>query len=448
MSENTALPGVASSAAPVQPPTLIDLQALAATQVNPAPSQALLASAAPVQSHSLSGLPALSAPQVASAPSQAGLDALLQQFAFLANGPATSPSVASAFATQPLSQLIAPTPMGAAAAPNALLDFLAPSPLPNPLTQALAGAGVGSNVPQFAVAPHVPTVSPQPAATAADILAAAAMGVGSLQGLTNLAGLSAPAPAPAIPDAFAAAYASALGQQLGVAPAIARQIGPQAPPMSTAARIFVGGLPQSCDDSKLHAFFAQYGTLTDAKVMMDKTTGRSRGFGYVSFTDASAVEVVLSKSNKHNLDGKWIEVKRCEGRGSPALAASASASASAAATRPAVPTVDPLQQLLAGLAAGGANDGSSRDMNSILASLGSTSATSPPAGLGNLGSVAAGLGGLSGLHQPGPSSEESAVMGAQLAAAAFGDANDAVGNAAVTELSRALQAGNVRFTPY
>lgn len=78
------------------------------------------------------------------------------------------------------------------------------------------------------------------------------------------------------------------------------------------SRVFVGGLPQSCDDAKLHTFFSQFGTLTDAKVMMDRNTGRSRGFGYVSFAEPVAMEAALANGHANVIDDKWIEVKRCE----------------------------------------------------------------------------------------------------------------------------------------
>mmetsp|Transcript_7707 Transcript_7707/g.16885 ORF Transcript_7707/g.16885 Transcript_7707/m.16885 type:complete len:531 (-) Transcript_7707:121-1713(-) len=90
------------------------------------------------------------------------------------------------------------------------------------------------------------------------------------------------------------------------------------PPTDVSTRIFCGGLPQTCDDTKLHTYFSSYGTLTDAKVMFDRSTGRSRGFGYVSFADAEACESVLQTS--HMIDDKPIEVKPCEERGSAALA--------------------------------------------------------------------------------------------------------------------------------
>jgi len=82
-------------------------------------------------------------------------------------------------------------------------------------------------------------------------------------------------------------------------------------------RIFVGGLPQSCDDTKLHSYFRQFGALTDVKVMFDRGTQRSRGFGYVSFASSASMEAVIAVH--HTIDDKWVEVKRCEEKGSPSL---------------------------------------------------------------------------------------------------------------------------------
>lgn len=90
---------------------------------------------------------------------------------------------------------------------------------------------------------------------------------------------------------------------------------------NTGSRIFVGGLPQTCDDSKLHTFFSRFGTLTDAKVMMDRATGRSRGFGYVSFVDPVSTDAAIANAGQNIIDEKWVEVKRCEEKGSPKLPA-------------------------------------------------------------------------------------------------------------------------------
>jgi len=78
-----------------------------------------------------------------------------------------------------------------------------------------------------------------------------------------------------------------------------------------SVKIFVGGLPSSCDYDKLTGYFARFGQIQDAVVMMDQQTQRHRGFGYVTFTDASAVEAALQMYSENKIDGKWVEVKRC-----------------------------------------------------------------------------------------------------------------------------------------
>jgi len=76
-------------------------------------------------------------------------------------------------------------------------------------------------------------------------------------------------------------------------------------------KIFVGGLPSSCNDEKLVAYFGRFGAIQDAVVMMDQQTQRHRGFGYVTFADPGAVEAALQMYSDNKIDGKWIEVKRC-----------------------------------------------------------------------------------------------------------------------------------------
>lgn len=83
-----------------------------------------------------------------------------------------------------------------------------------------------------------------------------------------------------------------------------------------SVRIFVGGLPQSCNDEMLAAVFAQFGTVMEAKVHMDQITNRSKGFAYISFDDPEAVESAIESGNEGILiDDKIVEVKRCEAKG-------------------------------------------------------------------------------------------------------------------------------------
>lgn len=78
-------------------------------------------------------------------------------------------------------------------------------------------------------------------------------------------------------------------------------------------KVFVGGLPQNATSQDLRNHFESYGAVSDAVVMMDTYTNRSRGFGFVCFASgqegADAVAMVLEQHNRHRLFGKWIEVK-------------------------------------------------------------------------------------------------------------------------------------------
>jgi len=78
-------------------------------------------------------------------------------------------------------------------------------------------------------------------------------------------------------------------------------------------KLFVGGLPQGVAAAELRTYFSNFGPVSDAVVMMDSTTGRSRGFGFVCFAPgpegATAIAGALEKYDQHQLRGKWIEVK-------------------------------------------------------------------------------------------------------------------------------------------
>ncbi|RMD44001.1 hypothetical protein DV735_g1103, partial [Chaetothyriales sp. CBS 134920] len=80
------------------------------------------------------------------------------------------------------------------------------------------------------------------------------------------------------------------------------------------AKIFVGGVSQDATEAQFTEFFDKFGRVIDATLMMDKDTGRPRGFGFVTFDSDSAVERVLAH---HPLEilGKPIEVKRAQPRG-------------------------------------------------------------------------------------------------------------------------------------
>ncbi len=73
-------------------------------------------------------------------------------------------------------------------------------------------------------------------------------------------------------------------------------------------RIFVGNLPFSATDQVLNDTFAQYGAVESAKIIMDRNTGRSKGFGFVEMaTDAEAV-TAIEKLNGAEYEGRTITV--------------------------------------------------------------------------------------------------------------------------------------------
>lgn len=74
-------------------------------------------------------------------------------------------------------------------------------------------------------------------------------------------------------------------------------------------KIFVGGLPSSATESELRQYFGAFGSIDSCIVMMDRQTGRSRGFGFVTFAEDAAVELVI-KQERHILLGKIVECKR------------------------------------------------------------------------------------------------------------------------------------------
>ena len=77
---------------------------------------------------------------------------------------------------------------------------------------------------------------------------------------------------------------------------------------SMSKKLFVGSLSWNTDDHGLREAFAQHGEVTEAKVITDRDTGRSRGFGFVTFADDGAAEKAIAALNQSELDGRTIRV--------------------------------------------------------------------------------------------------------------------------------------------
>ena len=73
-------------------------------------------------------------------------------------------------------------------------------------------------------------------------------------------------------------------------------------------KIFIGGLSWGTNEDGLRESFSKFGEITDARVITDRATGRSRGFGFVTFQDADSANEAVSSMNDVELDGRTIKV--------------------------------------------------------------------------------------------------------------------------------------------
>ncbi|KAG2308031.1 hypothetical protein Bca52824_027779 [Brassica carinata] len=81
-------------------------------------------------------------------------------------------------------------------------------------------------------------------------------------------------------------------------------------------RCFVGGLAWATDERSLETAFSQFGELVDSKIINDRETGRSRGFGFVTFKDEQSMKDAIEGMNGQELDGRSITVNEAQSRGS------------------------------------------------------------------------------------------------------------------------------------
>jgi cold-inducible RNA-binding protein len=82
-------------------------------------------------------------------------------------------------------------------------------------------------------------------------------------------------------------------------------------------KIFVAGLPYDLDDAELEEIFEKFGTVTSAKVAMDKETGKSKGFGFVDMLVTSEAKDAIESLNDISLGKKPLVVKEAEERSAP-----------------------------------------------------------------------------------------------------------------------------------
>ncbi|KAI0244009.1 hypothetical protein L0F63_003908, partial [Massospora cicadina] len=82
------------------------------------------------------------------------------------------------------------------------------------------------------------------------------------------------------------------------------------------AKLFIGSLAWGTDADSLRDAFCKYGEVTDSFVCRDRDTGRSRGFGFLTFSDEASAQAAIDEMNGYELDGRSIKVDHATNRSS------------------------------------------------------------------------------------------------------------------------------------
>ncbi|OXV11256.1 hypothetical protein Egran_00983 [Elaphomyces granulatus] len=81
------------------------------------------------------------------------------------------------------------------------------------------------------------------------------------------------------------------------------------------AKLFIGGLAWGTDDDTLRQKFEEYGAVEEAIVVKDRSTGRSRGFGFVRYSSEADADAAIDAMNNQEFDGRTIRVDKASDRG-------------------------------------------------------------------------------------------------------------------------------------
>ncbi len=79
-------------------------------------------------------------------------------------------------------------------------------------------------------------------------------------------------------------------------------------------KLYVGGLPYSVNDDQLRDLFVAHGTVESATVIMDRMSGRSKGFGFVEMSSQEEAQAGIDKLNGTDLEGRNITVNEAKPR--------------------------------------------------------------------------------------------------------------------------------------
>lgn len=79
-------------------------------------------------------------------------------------------------------------------------------------------------------------------------------------------------------------------------------------------KVYVGNLPFSVDQAKLKELFASYGEIEEAVVISDKFSGRSKGFGFVTFVNDADADKAIAEMSEKDMEGRALKVNEARPR--------------------------------------------------------------------------------------------------------------------------------------
>jgi RNA recognition motif-containing protein len=79
-------------------------------------------------------------------------------------------------------------------------------------------------------------------------------------------------------------------------------------------KLYVGNIPYSMDNDSLKEMFSQFGEVVLAQIIMDRDSGRSKGFGFVEFSDTKAAQAAIDEMNGKEFNGRALTVNEARPR--------------------------------------------------------------------------------------------------------------------------------------
>ena len=76
----------------------------------------------------------------------------------------------------------------------------------------------------------------------------------------------------------------------------------------SSSKLFIGGLSYNTNDQSLREAFTSFGQVVEARVILDRETGRSRGFGFITLTSREETSAAISGMDGKDLHGRWVRV--------------------------------------------------------------------------------------------------------------------------------------------